>query len=243
MQHSESIANLAAALVAAQGEIQPIAKNSTNPHFRSKFASLDNIVDTVRPVLAKHGLGILQSGTPDVDGKLLVESRLLHKSGEWLTACVTIPMQKNDPQGVGSALTYGRRYGLAALLCLATEEDDDGNAASRPQQRSTNQRSGEQHDRPTRTPDSTPAAPAPQDAVSATARSKADEDKTYKGKRLGEYSDSELKGIVKQAGADHPELVKACRGVLAQRALGTTVDQQVDRMKKGVEEEEKLLPF
>lgn len=137
MKHSESIANIAAALVAAQADIKAVGKDSVNPHFKSKFASLDSIIDMVRPALSKHGLAIVQGATlPEShDGVLIgftVETMLVHKSGEWITNGAVLPMVKADPQGAGAAMTYGRRYSLAALLSISTDEDDDGNHASTP---------------------------------------------------------------------------------------------------------------
>lgn len=145
MKQSESIAKLAAALVLAQGDLRPITKDAKNPHFGSRFASLDGIIEQVRPVLASHGLAIVQgTTTPESDANakataFTVETTILHESGEWVRTAVMIPLQKADPQGAGSALTYGRRYGLSAALSLATDEDDDGNNGSKPAkaQRST----------------------------------------------------------------------------------------------------------
>lgn len=131
MLHSETIASLAAALTKAQGEMPAVPKNSTNPHFKSKFASLDGIIERTKPVLAKHGLAIVQGASGEAaPGTVGVEMMLLHASGEWLMSQVTVPLAKNDPQGVGSAITYGRRYLVAAMLSLASDEDDDGNSSS-----------------------------------------------------------------------------------------------------------------
>lgn len=131
MHHSETIANLAAALVKAQGEMPAVPKDSTNPHFKSKFASLDGIIERTKPVLAKHGLAIVQGAAGEAaPGTVGVEMMLLHSSGEYLMSHVVMPLAKNDPQGVGSAITYGRRYLVAAMLSLAADEDDDGNASS-----------------------------------------------------------------------------------------------------------------
>lgn len=147
MKQSESIANLAAALVAVQTELRGVAKDSTNPDFRSQYTSLDAIIAASRPILTKHGLAVVQGATTphsDEAGRIAaiaVETMLVHSSGEWLTNTAIMPvvgrMLKGggradpDPQSGGSALTYGRRYGISALLCLSTDEDDDGNAASR----------------------------------------------------------------------------------------------------------------
>jgi hypothetical protein len=140
MEHSESIGALASALAKAQGEIENAHKTSDNPFFRSKYADLAEIINTARPVLAKHGLSVVQ--IPGMDGgSVSVETVLLHESGEWLSGVSAAPMSKQykkdggelppSPQAVGSSITYLRRYSLAAL-CAIAQEDDDGNAASRP---------------------------------------------------------------------------------------------------------------
>lgn len=140
MKHSDTIGKLAAALVSAQAELRAVGMDAMNPHFKSRYASLDNIIETIRPTLARHGLAVVQgTTTPESDANntvkgFTVETMLVHASGEWMANAVVMPLSKADPQGAGSALTYGRRYGLSALLSLATDEDDDGNT--------TKQRSG-----------------------------------------------------------------------------------------------------
>jgi len=136
MNASSTITAIAPALVAAVGEMAPVSKDATNPAFRNKYATLDSMMEQVRPVLARHGLAVLQSVThPETDaGRVVgiaVETRVLHTSGEWLAGLVTLPVEKSTAQGTGSAISYGRRYGLSALLGL-TAEDDDGQAASAP---------------------------------------------------------------------------------------------------------------
>lgn len=135
MKQSDSIANLAAALVKASAAIKPIPKDRTNPHFRNRYATLDAIVEATRPVLAAHGLAVIQgSAVPEThEGTLVgfnVETMLVHSSGEWLSNAVLMPVEKASAQGAGSALTYGRRYGLSALLNLTADEDDDGETAT-----------------------------------------------------------------------------------------------------------------
>ena len=134
MKTSNSIGAIAPALVAAAAELQPVSKDATNPAFRNRYATLDAIMEQVRPVLARHGLAVLQTGTaPEtIDGRLVavgIETMLLHTSGEWIASSVTLPVEKLTAQGAGSAISYGRRYGLSAILGL-TAEDDDGQAAS-----------------------------------------------------------------------------------------------------------------
>ena len=129
MQKSESIAALAAALADAQGEVENATKNSQNPHLKNKYADLAEILNTVRPVLSRHGLAVSQHPSYS-DGMVHVETIMLHKSGEWMSSTISTPVQKPDPQGVGSACTYARRYSLAAIVGLS-QEDDDGHAASK----------------------------------------------------------------------------------------------------------------
>lgn len=129
MNKSDTIAALAAAMAKAQAEIEGAAKDKVNPHFRSKYADLGNVVDAIKPALAKHGLSFIQV-SHDCEAAAKVETVILHSSGEWLSCgAVSVPVTKNDAQGFGSALTYARRYSLAAAFGVAPE-DDDGNAAS-----------------------------------------------------------------------------------------------------------------
>lgn len=127
---SESIKNLAIALVKFNAEVKIIEKDALNPHFKNNYASLDTIINEVRPLLAKHGLSMMQF--PGGDGeKFTLRSMLLHESGEWIESePITMRPVKNDPQGIGSCSTYARRYSLSAMLSLNTGEDDDGNGAS-----------------------------------------------------------------------------------------------------------------
>lgn len=119
---------LAKALVAAQKEMPHIALDGVNPHFRSKFATLGQIIDKTRPVLAKHGLSIVQLPT-QVDGVPALRTILMHQGGEQVEDTMLLLPGKSDPQGQGAALTYARRYAWSSVLGLAADEDDDGNSA------------------------------------------------------------------------------------------------------------------
>ncbi len=185
MQHSEKIGAISIALVAAQSELEHAHKNATNPHFKNRYADLTEVIDTVRPVLAKHQLAVLQF-PGYADGVTTLETVLLHVSGEWISGTAGARMQKDDPQGVGSALTYLRRYSLAAV-CGISQDDDDGEAASVGRV-SSPQRS---EARPVDAVGSTVAAPGPYeqrpsardgfslDEVAGSATSKAKE-RTYR---------------------------------------------------------------
>jgi len=132
MKMSESIDQLAAALAIAQGEISNAKMDAVNPHFRSKYATLASIIDTAKPALAKNGLAVSQVPTiaGTLEGSFVLVTMLTHKGGQYICSEYPINPDKQTPQGVGSAITYARRYALAAMLGIAADEDDDGNAAS-----------------------------------------------------------------------------------------------------------------
>lgn len=137
MKSSPTMANLTNALLAVQKELKAVTKDATNPHFKNQYATLDALTEYARPLLTKHGIAVVQGCVApdrDEDGAVVamtVETTLLHgPTGEWLSTGVIIPLDKSNPQGAGSAVTYGRRYGLSALLALTTDNDDDGAAAS-----------------------------------------------------------------------------------------------------------------
>lgn len=130
MEMSEQINELAAALAKAQAAMKPAAKDSENPHFRSKYADLASIWEACRKPLTDNGLSIVQAPADAGDGVVSLRTLLLHASGQWMATTVSARLTKNDAQGVGSALTYLRRYSLAGMVGVVADEDDDGNAAS-----------------------------------------------------------------------------------------------------------------
>lgn len=130
MRTSDALGKIAPALVRALGAIEGARKDSKNPHFKSSYASLENVIEASKDVLAQHGLGLMQF-PGRVDGnKLGLETVIIHESGEWLTGdtAFDVVMGKQDAQGVGSALTYARRYAQMSALNMPAV-DDDGEAA------------------------------------------------------------------------------------------------------------------
>lgn len=120
--------DLFAALAIAQGKVENATKGSQNPHFKSRYADLAEILNTVRPVFAAEGLSILQS--TGFDGAVVsVSTVLAHKSGGYVSSVASCVPAKTDAQGIGAATTYLRRYSLAAMAGVA-QEDDDGNSAA-----------------------------------------------------------------------------------------------------------------
>lgn len=143
MHKSDTIAELTKALVKVQANLKPVAKNSDNPFYKSRYADLTSVWESCRKLLADNGLAVVQTSRPsdttvvvDVDKQgnprfgicIIVETTLLHTSGEYITSELLIPCVKNDPQGVGSAAQYGRRYGFSAMIGIVSDEDDDGNS-------------------------------------------------------------------------------------------------------------------
>lgn len=136
MEQSNEINELAAALSKAQAVVEGAKKDSENPAFKqggkvNKYADLGSVWDACRAALTDNGLGIVQAPGFTVDGVMHMTTMLTHSSGQWVRQEMSVPLSKVDAQGAGSALTYMRRYALAAFVGVAPE-DDDGNAAARP---------------------------------------------------------------------------------------------------------------
>jgi hypothetical protein len=134
MSEQENQTGLAGALVQAQAKMPAVAKDSENPHFKSRFTSLDALVAATRPILNEHGLAIAQFPMTNPDtGFPMLRTTILHgPSGEQLSADTPLYLPRNDMQAFGAAVTYARRYAWAAVLGIASEDDDDGNQASQP---------------------------------------------------------------------------------------------------------------
>ena len=126
MKTSESITNIAVALHRFHGLMGKVGKDATNPHFKNKYASLSNIIEATTPHLNAVGLSIIQ--LPCESG---LETMLLHTSGEYISSVSLTPCKDaSNPQALGSALTYAKRYSYAGALNLNIDEDDDANAAT-----------------------------------------------------------------------------------------------------------------
>lgn len=131
MNTSEQISEFAKAMAAAQVEIANPVKNAENPHFKSSYVDLAGGLNEVRPILASHGIAILQSTFAENDYMMLT-TRLLHTSGQWIESVYPVCKFPARQQEIGSALTYARRYSLFALAGIAgADDDDDGNEASK----------------------------------------------------------------------------------------------------------------
>lgn len=155
MRKSESIENIAKALVKFQAEVKNPPNTAVNPFLKNKYAPLNDILNLVRPILSKHGLGVIQA--PSGDGESIsIATMLMHESGEWIEPePLVLKAEKATAQGAGAAITYGRRYALSAVLGISSEDDDDGSQ--------TPQRSGK--DRPKQQSQKHPKAEGPPNAA------------------------------------------------------------------------------
>lgn len=130
---SETTKAIGGALLKFQGYVSGVKRDGKNPHFKSRYATLENVFDTARPGLQDVGIAVVQAPCSIVEGSLEITTRLIHaESGEWMQSTMHMPLGKRDPQGAGSATTYGLRYSLMAMLGLPPTDDDDGNYASLP---------------------------------------------------------------------------------------------------------------
>ncbi len=126
--NSEQTNELAAALAKAQGAMENAKLNKANPYFKSKYADLASVIDAIKKPLADNGLGYTQT-THIRENTLVLVTKLMHSSGQWVDSEYPLPLVPDKPQVLGSALTYARRYELAAICGIAADEDDDADAA------------------------------------------------------------------------------------------------------------------
>ena len=135
---SDNIADLAIALAKAQSENGTVHKDAKNPFFKSNYASLAQVWETVRPALTANGLSVVQLPSQDASG-YYVESMLIHSSGQWIKCRTYMKPVKDDPQGIGSLISYARRYALQSLVMVCPDDDDGelamGRSTSVPQAR------------------------------------------------------------------------------------------------------------
>ena len=131
MNKSESIVNLAKAIFKFQSSIGNIGKDGVNPFLKNKYATLTNILDNINEHFAAHGLIVMQHPVGESGEIVTLQTILMHgETGEYIESEFSMIPVKKDPQGIGSCITYMRRYALVSVLKLNVDDDDDGNAAS-----------------------------------------------------------------------------------------------------------------
>ena len=149
---SPDLTELAKAMLKVQTTIGPACKDAENPFVKNRYASLNSVIEACRDALIAHSIWVVQYPVATDPGHLGLMTKLVHsESGQWQASVMVMPLPKNDPQGYGSALTYARRYGLATLVGLVSETDDDAEAAIPPRTRSA--KTQERKSTNTKTPD------------------------------------------------------------------------------------------
>ncbi len=127
---SPDIGELAKAMVEVQKALNPACKDAENPFVKNRYATLNSVIEACREALAGQSIWVVQFPVAANSEHLALVTKLVHaESGQWQSSLMVMPLPKNDPQGYGSALTYARRYGLATLVGMVSEIDDDGNSA------------------------------------------------------------------------------------------------------------------
>ena len=130
IEFSEKFGELSKAMLAVQSAVTTVLRDATNPHFKNRYATLENVVAAIRPPCIASGLIVIQAVGEPSGGLIPVETRIVHaESGEWMKSTIALPATKPDAQGFGSAITYACRYSLMSLFNLPPA-DDDGNAAA-----------------------------------------------------------------------------------------------------------------
>lgn len=180
MKHSEQLNELAKALALAQAQIKGAEESGKNPHFNSRYSTLSDVWAAIRIPLTSNGLSIIQT-TGIVGDKLILSTMLLHTSGQWIVGEYEINPDKRSPQGYGSAISYGKRYCLEAIVGVASA-DDDGNAA-------TNKREISK-------PQAVPKTVTPDSPLLELADYVVPFGQKHKGKRLGDIPVEEISEFV-----------------------------------------------
>lgn len=132
MNQSENIGDLALALSKAQSQMNGAAKTSSNPFFKSLYADLHQCIEAAKEPLTKNELAVVQTTDTDETGNIWVYTTLIHSSGQWMRGRIRMRPKKDDDQATGSSITYGRRYGFAAIVGLAQKDDDGNEACAKP---------------------------------------------------------------------------------------------------------------
>lgn len=128
---SENVTELSKALIEVQKVLSPALKDAENPFVKSRYATLNSVMGSCKSALLDNGILLTQYPVPVEGENLGLVTKLVHaETGQFQASLAVIPLSKHDPQAMGSAITYGRRYSLSAMLGIVTEDDDDGNAAT-----------------------------------------------------------------------------------------------------------------
>lgn len=190
---SAQINELAAALSKAQAKIEGAVKDSTNPFFKSKYADLQSVVDAIRTPFAENNLAVTQTTDFDKDAGICIITTLMHSSGQWIRGALPIMAIKQDPQGTGSAISYARRYALAAIAGVYQCDDDSESAHGRNHQ-------APKYEKKTVAPVESKPAPSTISSTTANVISEGQVKRLYtiasEGTRLGVWDKEEVKQFI-----------------------------------------------
>ncbi len=200
---SAQINLIAAALAKAQAQIRSAEKDRENPHLKTAYATLASVWNAAREPLSSAGLSVTQPSSYSQERKsVLVETVLMHGSGQWIRSELELPVVKVDPQGIGSAITYARRYALSALVGIAPDDDDDGTGTG------TGSSSGSGSAAPRDTPQSR-LPPYPADKFEANAP------KWHESIATGQRTPEQIIAMVSTKGVLSDQQTKAIRAMAA----------------------------
>ena len=212
---SDQIRELAQALIKVQEQLQPATTDANNPFTKSKYATLNSVMDSCRDALLSNGIWLCQYPVPAEPGYLGLVTKLTHaESGQWQSSLAVVPLPKADPQGVGISMTYMRRYALSAMLGIVTEDDTDGEFAS------------DKPNRPQRQ----------KNAVTAPQRGKTTHDESEQAKKISSASNQTSGGLSKLPHLDGIayQIVPAQDGRECILATGNTAAKKEQRAAAGV---------
>jgi len=198
---TEERALLFKAIAAAQGEFSTVEKSAKNPHFNSKFAPLDSIIEMIRPILPRHGLSVIQfTDIPESGNGIIIETIISHESGQYISGRLQMPTVKNDPQGYGSSISYGRRYSLGAALGIVSDEDVDGNQTEAPEKKP---RPAQQPSKPAQQPNADPKDAEYHERIKDALRAIYGDDKAAALAKVEELTTWEKDGKTIKGNADY----------------------------------------
>lgn len=207
MTRSETIGALGAALAKAQAAMKPAVKDAKNPHFKSSYADLASVWEACRAHLTANGIAVIQS--PEADGaRVTITTLLAHSSGEWLQGALTLTARQADPQSVGSAITYGRRYGLASMVGVAPD-DDDAEAATGRDAPPLDTHRDMRDERPRAAAPSSDARPAPTGERGERVITEGQRKRFYAISKEKQWTEADVKTLLGQYGYASSKDIKA----------------------------------
>lgn len=165
MNTSTEIEKLATAYAKMQGQTAVLKKDALNPFFNSKYADLSAVVEVIKKPFADNELSYIQCPEIDDFGNVILLTRVMHSSGQWLEFTLRMKPLKADPQGVGSAIAYCRRYALQSVSGLAAADDDGNDASTMPAEKKP--ANDARRSEPMRNPNKAPSKPSVDDALTA----------------------------------------------------------------------------